>query len=101
MKQTLLLFAFLVSGYVALAQSASLPDLSVYPNPTTEFISVKDQQDAVGHLAVFNIMGRKVREFEYTKGERYSILDLPKGLYLVQIQDKNRKVITTQKVEKR
>jgi Secretion system C-terminal sorting domain len=88
-------------GFAAQAQSVSKPDLSVFPNPTTEFISVSDQSDQVGFIEVFNIMGRNVKKFEFVKGERYSVADLSKGMYLVQIQDKNHKTLTTQKVEKR
>ncbi len=85
----------------AKAQSISKSDLSIYPNPTAEFISVRDNNDVVGYLAVYNIVGRKLKEFEYLKGDQYSLLDLPKGMYLVQIQDRNRQIITTQKIDKR
>jgi hypothetical protein len=35
------------------------------------------------------------------KGDTYYVADLPKGMYLVQIQDRSRKTLTTQKVDKR
>lgn len=102
MKHLLLLIFVTLIGLSAAAQSAHhQPDLSVFPNPTTEFISVVDQNDQVGFIEVFTVLGRSARKFEFVKGERYSVSDLPKGLYLVQIQDKNRKTLTTQKVEKR
>jgi Secretion system C-terminal sorting domain len=103
MKHFLLLLSFVALSTFATAQTSAsqLPDLKVFPNPTTEFIAVNDQQDQVGYLVLFNIMGRKVREITYNRGERYSILDLPKGIYLVQIQDKNQKLLHTQKIEKR
>jgi hypothetical protein len=102
MKQTLLLLLFVTMATLVTAQNASQhPDLKIYPNPTTEFIAIHDAQDQVGALVLFNVMGRKVREITYQKGERYSILDLPKGIYLVQIQDKNHKLLHTQKIEKR
>jgi len=100
MKHFLLIFALMLGGVVAKAQGVAKADLSVYPNPTAEYISVRDNNDVVGYLAVYNIVGRKVKEFEYTKGDQYSLLDLPKGMYLVQIQDRNRQIITTQKVDK-
>lgn len=101
MKQTLLSIAFVIFAFAIRAQVTSQPDLAVYPNPATESISVVDQNDAVGHLAIFNLMGRKVREFEFNKNERYSVADLPKGLYLVQVQDKAGKTLVTHKMEKR
>jgi hypothetical protein len=101
MRQILLSIAFVLTVFTVQAQVTNQPDLAVYPNPSTEFISVVDQNDAVGHLAIFNLMGRKVREFEFNKHERYSVADLPKGLYLVQVQDKAGKTLVTHKLEKR
>lgn len=102
MKHLVLLFAFLLMGWATLAaQNTSKRDLSVFPNPTTEYISIQDNNDAVGHLAVYSLVGRKLKDFDYSKGEQYSIGDLPKGMYLVQILDRDRQLLTTQKVEKR
>lgn len=101
MKQLLLSFAFVLVGTALGAQSNSKPDLSVFPNPATEYISVQDKNDAVGFLAVYNLVGKKVKEFEFVKGEQYYIADLPKGMYLVQILDRSKHNLTTQKIEKR
>ncbi|MCW5922838.1 MAG: T9SS type A sorting domain-containing protein [Saprospiraceae bacterium] len=101
MKKILLLFAFVLVGVALRAQSNSRPDLSIYPNPVTEFISVQDKNDVVGFLVVYNLVGKKVKEFEFAKGEQYSVAELPKGMYLVQILDRNRRNLTTQKIEKR
>jgi hypothetical protein len=101
MKQILLSFAFVLVGVALGAQSNSKPDLSVFPNPTTEFISVLDKNDSVGFLSVYNLVGKKVKEFEFVKGEQYYIADLPKGMYLVQILDRGKRNLTTQKIEKR
>lgn len=103
MKRILLVFAFVLSGAALLSaqQSNSKPDLSVFPNPATEFISVQDKNDVVGFISVFNLVGKKVKEFEFVKGEQYAIGDLPKGMYLVQILDRGKHTLTTQKLEKR
>lgn len=101
MKKILLFFAFVLVGVALRAQSNSKPDLSVFPNPTTEYISVQDKNDAVGFLSVFNLVGKKVKEFEFVKGEQYYVADLPKGMYLVQILDRSKRNLTTQKLEKR
>lgn len=102
MKFTLLSFLFVVVfGVTATAQSAKSALLKVYPNPTTEFISVNDQGENTGFVSVFSLMGRNLREFEFVKDDRYYIGDLPKGIYLIHIQDKNKKTISTHKIEKR
>ena len=101
MKQTLLVFAFLFAVIVLRAQSSARPELSVFPNPTTENISVQDNADAVGQIVVFNLLGKKIKVFEASKGEHYYIGDLAKGVYLVQLVGRNKQVVKTQKIEKR
>jgi hypothetical protein len=101
MKFLLLVFAFVLSSVALGAQNQSRPDLSVFPNPATEFISVEDHSDLVGEISVISMAGRKVKMFTYTKGEQYYVSDLPKGMYLVQLIDKSKRILTTQKLEKR
>lgn len=76
------------------------PAVSVFPNPATEFITVSNE-DAVKNILVFNIVGRKMKTFEVTKGERYEISDLPNGLYVVQLIGRTNKVLTTQRLTKK
>ena len=101
MKILLPLYVFLLFGLSVHAQNSSKADLSVYPNPTVEYLSVNDNSDAIGFVAIFNLVGKKVKEFDFVKGESMFVADLPKGMYLVQLQDRNRKTVKTQKVDKR
>ena len=101
MKRTLLVFACLLAVIALRAQNASRPELSVFPNPTTENISVQDNADAVGQIVVFNLLGKKIKSFEASKGEHYYVGDLTKGVYLVQLVGRNKQVVKTQKIEKR
>jgi len=103
MKFFLLSIVFVLSAWSLEAQRAAIgkSDLSVFPNPANEFISVQDNNDVVGQLAVYSLIGRKLKEFDYVKGEQYPIGDLPKGMYLIQVLDKNREILKTQKIDKR
>jgi Secretion system C-terminal sorting domain len=76
------------------------PVVSIYPNPASEYITVNNEE-AVKSIYVFNVLGRKMKNFEVEKGERYEIGDLPNGLYVVQLVGKNNKVLTTQRLTKR
>ena len=103
MKKTLLIFLFGVLTYAASAQTERRNDriaLSIFPNPATEYITVNDE-DAVHNIVVFNMVGRKIRNFDIEKGTRYEIGDLPNGLYLVQLLGKNAKVLGTQRLTKK
>lgn len=101
MKQTLLLFFFLFTVLALGAQNSPHPELSVFPNPTVEHIAVQDNGDAIGQVVVFNLLGKKAKVFEASKGEQYYVGDLPKGVYLVQLVGRNKQVMKTQKIEKR
>ena len=101
MKHFLPFFFFLLVSMALQAQKTNKADLTIYPNPTTEYISVNDNSDAVGYIAIFNLVGKKVKEFDFVKGETLFVADLPKSMYLVQIQDRKRQVLKTQKMDKR
>jgi hypothetical protein len=107
MKHLLLGFFFMVS--LATAASAQVRvnasavaeriDIRVYPNPAESYLEVNDN-DRVSQVAIFNLAGRQVKEFQYIKGERFYVGDLPRGMYLVQLYDARRKTITTQRINK-
>jgi len=71
----------------------------LYPNPTTDYFELTDATD-VDHLVVYNLLGREVRSFRAARGERYSLGDLPDGLYLVSLQNRG-KVLKTVRLNKR
>jgi hypothetical protein len=101
MKQTLLLVTLLLAVVALHAQSSTHQEISVYPNPAIENIALHDNADAIGQVIVFNILGKKVKEFEASKGEQYYIGGLAKGVYLIQLVGRNKQVVKTQKIEKR
>ncbi len=83
------------------SSNSSTIDLKVFPNPATEFIGLSDN-DEVGQITVFNLVGKRMKTFQYSKGETYNVSDLPGGMYLVQLSNKaNGKIITTQRLTKR
>ncbi len=103
MKQLLLAFFFVLGGFALQAQqsNSAKPALTVFPNPAIDNISVYDNNDQVNQIFVFNLIGKKVKTFEHLKGEYHYVGDLPKGVYLVQMLDKAKHILTTQKIDKR
>jgi hypothetical protein len=103
MKQLLLVFFLLLGGIALQAQqsNSTKPELSVFPNPAIDNISVYDNNDVVSQIIVFNLVGKKMKTFEHIKGEYHYVGDLPKGVYLVQMIDKSKRILTTQKIDKR
>ncbi len=112
-KNLLLLFllSFFITATVSAQSSAyqndnsvvrlvSKKNISIFPNPASDFIGLSDSEN-VKQLIVFNVVGRKMKSFMVSEGEKYNISELPKGMYLVQILDLNNKIITTQRLSKR
>ena len=68
---------------------------------TTIATLLAHNSDATGQIIVFNLLGKKIKVFEASKGEQYYVGDLTKGVYLVQLLGRNKQVLKTQKIEKR
>ena len=83
------------------AYSSSKTAIMVYPNPATEFIGVKDNEERVGEIILFSITGRKVRNFDVVKDEKYYVGDIADGMYLIQILGKDGRIVTTQRLNKK
>ncbi len=63
--------------------------LSVYPNPTIDFITLTNDEN-VKSIELYSLLGRKIRSFEVDRtGERYDVSDLPNGVYFMNIIGKN------------
>jgi DNA-binding beta-propeller fold protein YncE len=103
MKKNLLVCILSIYCFAAFSQAEKKSDfiaVSVFPNPTTEFITVTNEE-AVKNIQIFNFTGRKMKNFDVVKGERYDVADLPNGLYFVQLIGRNNKVLATQRLTKK
>jgi len=113
MKQALLTFSLLFFIQIGFSQSSFSDRLSirrvggtesvelrVFPNPATVYFSLSDNE-SVQKIHVYNLVGKEMKNFFYEKGQKYSVEELPKGLYLIQMRGKDEKVIATQRLSKR
>ncbi len=115
MKNTLLLFFltfFLTLGAQAqssfdsgnalaqLNQNGRKTALKIYPNPATDFIGLNNDSQ-VSEIKVLNLVGKQVKHFFVSKGEKYPVMDIRNGMYLVQLIDDSGKIMTTQRLQKR
>lgn len=119
MKQVLLLFFFFISinlgvtaqvgiGGNGFSQSNQVNQdpilkkiqLKVYPNPASDFIYLSSQK-GVDQILIYNVVGRQIRDFKVSSDGKYDISSLSNGMYLVQLLGTNKKVITTQRLNKR
>lgn len=70
--------------------------LSVYPNPTTDFLAIKTE-NKIGSISVFDISGKNVNV--KLDGNKVDVRSLPAGSYLINVETKDS--ITTEKFIKK
>lgn len=89
-----------VIEFVTNVTEAERAALRVYPNPTSNYISISENS-VVQELNVYNILGKQVRSFQASNGTQYDISDLPDGIYLVSLLDNQSDIVKTLRVNKR
>jgi hypothetical protein len=115
MKQYLILFILVFISVQGMAMTNSsgndviggevkvLPnwDAKVYPNPNNGIFNVMvNGSSAALDLLVFNVIGEKVFELQILgdHGAKINLSGLHKGMYVVQIVDKNRGETVTRRM---
>lgn len=78
---------------------SNVPQL--FPNPAMDFIQLADEKQRVNLVCIYNLLGRKVLQFEITEGSKYNISALSSGIYLAQMLDKRGDIVATQRLHKR
>ena len=70
-----------------------LNNLSVYPNPSSGFISIKTVLDVI-HLEILDLKGNIVYQESGESINEVNLSDLPKGSYFIRLQTKTTSEIT-------
>ena len=83
----------------SLQLTAQSEDIRVFPNPVVESFEI-GHSERIASIRVVNMVGREVRAFDYAPQSAYAIGDLPQGMYLIQLRDREERVIHTQRVKK-
>jgi len=80
---------------------SELEEISVYPNPTSDFFFVKNGQD-IEEIEILNMIGKKLKSEAHKPGKAHYItdLDLENGVYLVRMLDRNNKIQKVMKIFK-
>ncbi|MCI2228156.1 N-acetylmuramoyl-L-alanine amidase [Polaribacter sp. MSW13] len=69
--------------------------LTVYPNPTSNFINIKSKQDlTIDKFYVYDINGRLIKEVNGNSLDKINISELTNGIYLLKIvSNENKKAV--------
>ncbi|RME94738.1 MAG: T9SS C-terminal target domain-containing protein [Bacteroidetes bacterium] len=74
----------------------------IFPNPVSDRFFVDNMPEDLARLEIYNTLGRRVRKFEDPMpGDSFGVTDLPQGVYLVSLIDKDGKTLRTLRLLKR
>jgi hypothetical protein len=72
-------------------------ELSIYPNPTSDYIYVKSGAQAnFTNYMILNTIGNQVQVGEFDLGKRISISKLTPGVYILKLIDLNGKIYASE-----
>lgn len=74
-------------NYLSSLSEINTATMSVFPNPTSEFISVKNQFQTIEY-SVINLQGKIVKEGSLQPNTRIDVRQLQNGMYLVYFKNK-------------
>lgn len=74
-------------------------EISIYPNPATEYFTL-NSQSSVQKLTIHNIIGKEVKTFEVNDDNRYNVSALKKGIYVIRIFDQDDQLIKALRLSK-
>lgn len=80
--------------------TSSKSDIILYPNPATDYFEITPNS-LVDQVEIINVVGGKVRSYRYEHGQKYSISNLPSGLYLISLVNEKTGVVKTMRLLKR
>ena len=75
-------------------------ELRVFPNPMTDSFQVVDNI-IVDEIVIYNIIGRKIRTFTHESNKKYSLGDMPDGMYFISLISETEGVLKTLRISKR
>lgn len=65
------------------------PEYTLFPNPVTDFITVRSKENNIQSIEIFNTIGQEIMSFKNLNliGKTIDVSSLPQGLYIMKIND--------------
>lgn len=76
------------------------PKVSIFPNPTSDFISIEDKAGVVHQITFYNVLGKEVISYNSTVDKKFDIMNFQKGIYLLQLKDQEGQILQTIRLKK-
>jgi len=64
-------------------------DLLIYPNPSADFISIKNNPDTDSNITLYSVSGSQIMSIQHYSGnEPIDIRGLTRGIYIIKVNNK-------------
>ena len=84
---------YLDSSSVASISELNLTKVSMYPNPTSDYLTISAQNNLkFDEVKIYSISGKLINNFNYNKGSEISVASLKKGVYRIVLYNEKTKV---------
>jgi hypothetical protein len=74
--------------------------IKIYPNPTTDYFMLSDNNDIVERVVIYNIIGRQVKSYKALDNFKYTVNDLPEGMYIIRLLNNGGNTVRTIRLNK-
>ena len=74
--------------------------IRVFPNPTVDYFMLSDNSDVVERIIIYNIIGRQMKSYKVLDNFKYTVNDLPEGIYIVRLLNKGGQTVKTIRLNK-
>ncbi|MEG1555881.1 MAG: T9SS type A sorting domain-containing protein, partial [Bacteroidales bacterium] len=86
--------------YVGMENFQKDETISIYPNPTTDDITIKAKSLNMNNIQVYDIFGKLIIETKINQNQAViHLTDYPSGIYLIKITDQNNNIKTLKAVK--
>jgi hypothetical protein len=96
-----------ITGRYLFSPTTNLRDYSktstgirVFPNPTVDYFMLSDNGDVVERIVIYNIIGRQMKSYKALDNFKYTVNDLPEGIYIVRLLNKGGNTVKTIRLNK-
>ena len=79
-----------ISEYVSISNEQFVKNnFEIYPNPTHDFLWVKNLNSSAVEIQLYDLFGKNVFEKEVVGDVKVSVKDFPKGVYFLKLKNEN------------
>lgn len=67
--------------------------ISIYPNPTTEFINLKTGHATLSEVSVYNLLGKQIINEQFYNHTKINLSEFHSGIYVVKLKSGNNEFV--------